>query len=30
MARAEMMGAYDADAPGEAAPQGGTAPEGAA
>ena len=32
IARAEMMGAYDADAPseGEAAPQGGSAPEGAA
>ncbi|HET7034965.1 MAG TPA: YtxH domain-containing protein [Thermomicrobiaceae bacterium] len=31
IARAEMMGAYDADAPaGEAAPQGGAAPEGAA
>ena len=32
VARAEMMGAYDADAPseGEAAPQGGPAPEGAA
>jgi gas vesicle protein len=32
MARAEMLGAYDADAPseGEAAPQGGQAPEGAA
>ncbi|HEX3219836.1 MAG TPA: YtxH domain-containing protein [Candidatus Limnocylindria bacterium] len=32
VARAEMMGAYDADAPseGEAAPQGGSAPEGAA
>ena len=32
IARAEMMGAYDADAPteGEAAPQGGPAPEGAA
>jgi gas vesicle protein len=32
IARAGMMGAYDADAPteGEAAPQGGTAPEGAA
>ncbi|HEY7525276.1 MAG TPA: YtxH domain-containing protein [Candidatus Limnocylindria bacterium] len=30
MARAEMLGAYDADAPGEAAPQGGAAPEGAA
>lgn len=32
VARAEMMGAYDADAPSEdeAAPQGGPAPEGAA
>jgi hypothetical protein len=32
IARAEMMGAYDADAPteGEAAAQGGPAPEGAA
>jgi gas vesicle protein len=32
IARAEMMGAYDADAPdeGEAAPKGGAAPEGAA
>jgi len=32
IARAEMMGAYDADAPSEseAAPQGGPAPEGAA